>query len=424
MKTRAAIAWEPNRPLEIEEIDLEGPKDGEVLVRIVTTSLCHTDMFTLSGRDPEGLFPAVLGHEGCGIVEEVGRGVTSVKPGDHVIPLYTPEDPNCPYIKSGKTNLCQTIRATQGRGVMPDGTSRFSYKGKMIHHYMGTSTFSEYTVLPEIAVAKISKDAPLTKASVMGCAIPTGMGAVRNTAKVEPGATVAVFGLGAVGMAVIQGAKMVGAGRIIGIDTNPNKFPLARDLGASECVNPKDFQQSIHEVIIDMTNGGVDYSFECIGNVDVMRSALECCHKGWGECTIIGVAGAGEEVGGGDADHAAVGENTDTPADDAYRTATTVFWDRYLAGKTDEILPGRYVLSVSAYDYDLVTPYDHRERVARVGDGQDFVRTGAFQHALGDLHTTFIVIDDQDAKRVHGRSSCLKPVRRGAPGASDGGSRR
>ena len=296
MKTRAAIAWEPNRPLEIEEIDLEGPKEGEVLVRIVTTSLCHTDVFTLSGRDPEGLFPAVLGHEGVGIVEECGKGVTSVVPGDHVIPLYTPEDPNCPFIKSGKTNLCQTIRKTQGQGLMPDGTSRFSYKGKMIHHYMGTSTFSEYTVLPEIAVAKISKEAPLAKASVMGCAVPTGIGAVRNTAKVEPGSTVAIFGLGAVGMAAIQGAKLVGAGRIIGIDTNPNKFPLAQSLGASECNNPSDFSQLIQDVIVEMTNGGVDYSFECIGNVNVMRAALECCHKGWGECTVIGVAGAGEEI--------------------------------------------------------------------------------------------------------------------------------
>ncbi|SMO98844.1 S-(hydroxymethyl)glutathione dehydrogenase/class III alcohol dehydrogenase [Paracoccus laeviglucosivorans] len=296
MKTRAAIAWEPNRPLEIEEIDLDGPKAGEVLVRIVTTSLCHTDMFTLSGADPEGLFPAVLGHEAVGIVEELGAGVTSVRPGDHVIPLYTPEDPNCPYIKSGKTNLCQTIRKTQGQGVMPDGTSRFSHKGKMIHHYMGTSTFSEYTVLPEIAVAKISKGAPLAKASVMGCAVPTGMGAVRNTAKVEPGSTVAVFGLGAVGMAVIQGARMIGAKRIIGIDTNPSKFLLAKSLGANDCINPKDFDEPIHQVIIDMTDGGVDYSIECIGNVSVMRSALECCHKGWGECTVIGVAGAGEEI--------------------------------------------------------------------------------------------------------------------------------
>ncbi|MBL3570013.1 S-(hydroxymethyl)glutathione dehydrogenase/class III alcohol dehydrogenase [Rhodovulum sulfidophilum] len=296
MKTRAAIAWEPNRPLEIEEIDLDGPKEGEVLVRIVTTSLCHTDMFTLSGRDPEGLFPAVLGHEGVGIVEEIGRGVTSVVPGDHVIPLYTPEDPNCPYIKSGKTNLCQTIRKTQGQGVMPDGTSRFSYKGRMIHHYMGTSTFSEYTVLPEIAVAQISKEAPLAKASVMGCAVPTGIGAVRNTAKVEAGATVAVFGLGAIGMAVIQGAKMQGASRIIGIDTNPNKFELARSLGAHDCIDPGDFPRPIQEIIVEMTDGGVDYSFECIGNVNVMRSALECCHKGWGECTVIGVAGAGEEI--------------------------------------------------------------------------------------------------------------------------------
>ena len=223
MKTRAAIAWEPNRPLEIEEIDLDGPKAGEVLVRIVTTSLCHTDVFTLSGEDPEGLFPCILGHEGCGVVEEIGPGVTSVKPGDHVIPLYVPEDPNCPYIKSGKTNLCQTIRKTQGEGVMPDGTSRFSYKGKPILHYMGTSTFREYTVLPEISIAKISKEAPLSKASVMGCAVPTGIGAVRNTAKVEEGATVGVFGLGAVGMAVIQGAVLKGASRLIGIDINSNK---------------------------------------------------------------------------------------------------------------------------------------------------------------------------------------------------------
>lgn len=296
MKTTAAIAWEANRPLEIEEIDLEGPKAGEVLVRIVTTSLCHTDMFTLSGDDPEGLFPCILGHEGVGIVEEIGAGVTSVKPGDHVIPLYVPEDPNCPYIKSGKTNLCQTIRETQGRGVMPDGTSRFSYKGRPILHYMGTSTFSEYTVLPEISVAKISKEAPLAKASVMGCAIPTGIGAVRNAAKVEPGATVAVFGLGAVGMAVIQGAKLAGASRIIGIDINPTKFPLAIGLGATECVNPRDYAQPIHQVLIEMTNGGLDYTFEAVGNVGLMRSALEACHKGWGECTVIGVAGAGQEI--------------------------------------------------------------------------------------------------------------------------------
>ncbi|MEM6904805.1 MAG: alcohol dehydrogenase catalytic domain-containing protein, partial [Pseudomonadota bacterium] len=288
MKTRAAIAWEPNRPLEIEEIDLEGPKDGEVLVRIVTTSLCHTDVFTLSGEDPEGLFPCILGHEGCGIVEEVGRGVTSVKPGDHVIPLYVPEDPDCPYIKSGKTNLCQTIRKTQGAGLMPDGTSRFSYKGKQILHYMGTSTFSEYTVLPEISVAKITKEAPLSKASVMGCAVPTGIGAVRNTAKVEAGATVAVFGLGAVGMAVIQGAVLNGASRIIGIDINTSKFPLAKALGATECLNPKDYAEPIQNVLVEMTDGGLDYTFEAVGNVELMRAALEACHKGWGECTVIG----------------------------------------------------------------------------------------------------------------------------------------
>ncbi|MES1947515.1 S-(hydroxymethyl)glutathione dehydrogenase [Salinisphaera sp. C84B14] len=296
MKTRAAIAWAPNTPLEIEEVDLQGPKAGEVLVRIVTTSLCHTDMFTLSGRDPEGNFPCILGHEGCGIVEDVGKGVTSVKEGDVVIPLYQPEDPNCPYIKSGKTNLCQTIRKTQGQGLMPDGTSRFSYRGQMLHHYMGTSTFAEYTVLPEIAVAKIDPAAPLSKACVMGCAVPTGVGAVRNTAKVQPGDTVAVFGLGAVGMAVIQGAVLQGAGRIIGIDINPNKFALAESLGATECINPRDYSEPLHEVVIDMTNGGVDFSFECVGSVELMRAALECCHKGWGESIIIGVAGAGEEI--------------------------------------------------------------------------------------------------------------------------------
>ncbi|MBS61561.1 S-(hydroxymethyl)glutathione dehydrogenase/class III alcohol dehydrogenase [Salinisphaera sp.] len=296
MKTRAAIAWAPNTPLEIEEVDLQGPKAGEVLVRIVTTSLCHTDMFTLSGRDPEGNFPCILGHEGCGIVEDVGKGVTSVKEGDVVIPLYQPEDPNCPYIQSGKTNLCQTIRKTQGQGLMPDGSSRFSYRGQMLHHYMGTSTFAEYTVLPEIAVAKIDPAAPLSKACVMGCAVPTGVGAVRNTAKVQPGDTVAVFGLGAVGMAVIQGAVLQGAGRIIGIDINPNKFALAESLGATEYINPRDYSEPLHEVIIDMTNSGVDFSFECVGSVELMRAALECCHKGWGESIIIGVAGAGEEI--------------------------------------------------------------------------------------------------------------------------------
>ncbi len=296
MKTRAAIAWEPSRPLEIEEIDLEGPKAGEVLIRIATTSLCHTDVFTLSGEDPEGLFPCILGHEACGVVEEVGPGVTSLVPGDHVIPLYVPEDPNCRYIQSGKTNLCQTIRKTQGQGLMPDGTSRFSYKGRQILHYMGTSTFSEYTVLPEISVAKISKEAPLSKASVMGCAIPTGIGAVRNSAKVEPGSSVAVFGLGAVGMAVIQGAVLAGASRIIGVDINAAKFPLAKSLGATDCVNPKDHSAPLQDVLIEMTDGGLDYTFEAVGNVGLMRAALEACHKGWGECTVIGVAGAGQEI--------------------------------------------------------------------------------------------------------------------------------
>ena len=296
MKTRAAVAWGPNQPLEIEEIDLQGPRDGEVLVRIVTTSLCHTDTFTLSGRDPEGKFPCILGHEGCGVVEEVGRGVPSVVPGDHVIPLYIPEDPECAYIRSGKTNLCQTIRKTQGEGLMPDGTSRFSHKGKTIFHYMGTSSFSEYTVLPEISVAKINPAAPLAKACIMGCAIPTGVGSVRNTAKVEPGATVAVFGLGAVGMAVIQGSVLNRAGQIIGIDVNAGKFPLATALGATRCINPRDFDRPIQDVLVELTGGGVDYAFECVGNVQLMRAALESCHKGWGECVVIGVAGAGEEI--------------------------------------------------------------------------------------------------------------------------------
>lgn len=296
MKTRAAVAWEARKPLVIEEIDLEGPKAGEVLVRIDATSVCHTDAFTLSGDDPEGVFPAVLGHEGAGVVLEVGEGVTEVEPGDHVIPLYTAECRQCKYCKSGKTNLCQAVRATQGKGLMPDGTTRFSKNGKPIHHYMGTSTFSEHTVLPAISVAVIDKAAPLDKVCLLGCAVTTGVGAVLKTAKVQPGSTVAVFGLGAVGLAVIQGAVMAKASRIIAIDINPSKFELAKQFGATDCVNPKDYKEPIQDVIIDMTDGGVDYSFECIGNVDVMRSALECCHKGWGESTIIGVAGAGQEI--------------------------------------------------------------------------------------------------------------------------------
>ena len=297
MKTRAAVAWEAGKPLSVEELDLAGPKAGEVMVQIVATGVCHTDAFTLSGDDPEGIFPSVLGHEGGGIVVEVGAGVTSVQPGDHVIPLYTPECGQCKFCTSGKTNLCQAIRSTQGQGLMPDGTTRFSLNGRSIHHYMGTSTFSEYTVLPEIAVAKIDKAAPLDKVCLLGCGITTGIGAVLNTAKVEPGSSVAVFGLGGIGMSVIQGAVMAKAGRIIAIDTNPDKFTLARQLGATDFVNPKDYPDTpIQQVIVDLTDGGVDYSFECIGNVQIMRSALECCHKGWGESIIIGVAGAGQEI--------------------------------------------------------------------------------------------------------------------------------
>lgn len=296
MKSRAAIAWAAGEPLEITEIDVEDPREGEVMVRLVATSVCHTDAYTLSGADPEGLFPSVLGHEGSGVVEAVGAGVTSVAPGDHVIPLYTAECGQCKFCLSGKTNLCQAVRATQGQGVMPDGTSRFSKDGQPIHHYMGCSTFSEYTVLPEVSLAKVSKEAPMDKICLLGCGVTTGIGAVFNTARVEPGATVAVFGLGAIGLAVIQGAQMAGANRIIAIDINTDKFELARQFGATDFVNPNDYDDPIQQVIVDQTDGGVDYSFECIGNVNVMRSALECCHKGWGESIIIGVAGAGEEI--------------------------------------------------------------------------------------------------------------------------------
>ncbi|MEM8816102.1 MAG: S-(hydroxymethyl)glutathione dehydrogenase/class III alcohol dehydrogenase [Pseudomonadota bacterium] len=296
MKTRAAVAVEAGKELIIEELDLEGPQAGEVLIRNVASGVCHTDAFTLSGDDPEGLFPCVLGHEGGAIVEEVGAGVSSVRPGDHVIPLYTPECGECAFCTSGKTNLCQAIRVTQGQGLMPDGRSRFSLNGKPVFHFMGTSTFSHYTVLPEISVAKISAEAPLEKVCLLGCGITTGIGAVLNTAKVEPGASVAVFGLGGVGLSAIQGAVMAKAGRIIAVDINPDKFELAKQLGATDVVDPRDHDAAITDVIIDMTGGGVDYSFECVGNVDLMRSALECCHKGWGESVIVGVAGAGKEI--------------------------------------------------------------------------------------------------------------------------------
>ncbi len=296
IKSRAAVAWAAKQPLEITEVDVAPPKAGEVLVRIVATGVCHTDAFTLSGADPEGIFPSILGHEGGGIVEAIGEGVTSVAVGDHVIPLYTPECGKCKFCLSGKTNLCQAIRATQGKGLMPDGTSRFSKNGKPIFHYMGTSTFSEYTVLPEISVAKIQKDAPLEKVCLLGCGVTTGIGAVLNTAKVEAGATVAVFGLGGIGLSAIIGAAMAKASRIVAVDINPSKFEIAKQLGATDCINPLDYDRPIQEVIVDLTDGGVDYSFECIGNTKVMRSALECCHKGWGESIIIGVAGAGEEI--------------------------------------------------------------------------------------------------------------------------------
>ncbi|WP_275411026.1 S-(hydroxymethyl)glutathione dehydrogenase/class III alcohol dehydrogenase [Jeongeupia naejangsanensis] len=296
MKTRAAVAWGPNEPLTIEEVDLQLPQKGEVLVRIVASGVCHTDAYTLSGMDSEGVFPAILGHEGAGLVEAVGEGVSSVAVGDHVIPLYTPECGECKFCKSGKTNLCQAIRATQGKGLMPDGTTRFSKDGKPIYHYMGTSTFSEYTVLPEIALAKINKAAPLEEVCLLGCGVTTGMGAVMNTAKVKAGDTVAIFGLGGIGLSAVIGAKMAGASRIIGIDINTSKFDLAKQLGATDLINPNEFDQPIQDVIVAMTDGGVDFSFECIGNVKVMRSALECCHKGWGESVIIGVAGAGEEI--------------------------------------------------------------------------------------------------------------------------------
>lgn len=296
MKCKAAVAWAPNQPLEIEEVEVEGPKEGEVLLKVIASGVCHTDLFTLSGDDPEGVFPAILGHEGGCEVVECGPGVKDLKVGDHVIPLYIPECGDCEYCSSTKTNLCQSIASTVWTGYMPDGSRRFSKNGKPIYHYMGCSTFSEYTVVPEIALAKINKAAPLDKVCLLGCGVTTGIGAVLNTAKVEPGSTVAVFGLGGIGLSCIQGAVMAKASRIIAVDINPSKWEMAKALGATDFVNPKEIGGRVSEYIIEMTKGGVDYSFECIGNVDVMRDALECTHMGWGVSTVIGVAGAGQEI--------------------------------------------------------------------------------------------------------------------------------
>jgi len=296
MQTKAAVAYQAGAPLSIETVELDGPRAGEVLVEIKASGVCHTDAFTLSGDDPEGIFPAILGHEGAGVVVEVGAGVTSVKPGDHVIPLYTPECRQCEYCLSQKTNLCQAIRTTQGQGLMPDGTSRFSLHGKPIFHYMGTSTFAQYTVMPEIAVAKIREDAPFDKVCYIGCGVTTGVGAVINTAKVRPGDRVVVFGLGGIGLNVIQGARMVGASMIVGVDINPSRQALAEKFGMTHFVNPKEVEGDLVPYLVSLTKGGADHSFECVGNVDLMRQALECCHKGWGVSTIVGVAGAGKEI--------------------------------------------------------------------------------------------------------------------------------
>jgi len=296
MKVKAAVARSAGQPLSIETVDLDGPRAGEVLVEIKATGVCHTDAYTLSGADPEGLFPTILGHEGAGIVAEVGAGVTSVKKGDRVIPLYIPECRNCEYCLSRKTNLCQAIRLTQGQGVMPDGTSRFSIDGQKLYHYMGTSTFANYTVLPEIAVAKIRDDAPFDKVCLIGCGVTTGIGAVINTAKVEPGSNVVVFGLGGVGLNVMQAARLVGANMIVGVDLNPDKREMAEKFGMTHFVNPREVEGDLVPYLVDLTKGGADYSFECIGNINVMRQALECCHKGWGVSVIVGVAGAGQEI--------------------------------------------------------------------------------------------------------------------------------
>ncbi len=356
MKVEAAVCWEPRSPLEVLEIDLEGPKPGECLVRLAASGVCHTDAYTLSGRDSEGRFPVVLGHEGAGVVEEVGPGVTSLRPGDHVIPLYTPECRQCKFCLSGKTNLCITLRATQGQGLMPDGTSRLSHRGRMIHHYMGTSTFARFTVVPEIALAKVRSDAPLDKVCLLGCGVTTGIGAVLRTARVEPGASVAVFGLGGIGLSVIQGAVMAGAERIIGVDLNPRKFALARQLGATDVLDPREVGDVV-QALVEMTDGGVDYSFECIGNVEVMGQALACTHRGWGQAVIIGVAGSGEEI------HArpfllVTGRQWKGTAFGGVRGRTELprFVDRYMAGriKLDELVSARLPLGEINRAFDLM----------------------------------------------------------------------
>ncbi|UCE86075.1 MAG: S-(hydroxymethyl)glutathione dehydrogenase/class III alcohol dehydrogenase [Deltaproteobacteria bacterium] len=363
MKIEAAICWEPERPLEVERIDLDGPKPGECLVRLAATGVCHTDAYTWSGRDPSGLFPVVLGHEGAGVVEEVGPGVASVKPGDHVIPLYIPECRQCKFCLSGRTNLCGALLSTQGRGVMPDGTSRLSCRGETLHHYMGTSTFAEYTVVPEIALAVIRKDAPLDKVCLLGCGVTTGIGAVLNTARVEPGASVAVFGLGGIGLSVVQGAVMAGAERILGIDTNPKKFELARAFGATETLDPAEVDD-VAEAIVERFDGGVDYAFECIGNVEVMGQALASCHKGWGQCIVIGVAGAGEEI------HArpfllVTGRSWRGTAFGGTRGRTQLprYVDRYLSGRIrlDEMITGTLPLA----DINLAFDWMHRGEAIR-----------------------------------------------------------
>ncbi len=367
MKVKAAICLEPQKPLVVDEVVLEGPRAGECLVRLAATGVCHTDAYTMSGHDPSALFPAVLGHEGAGVVEEVGAGVTSLVPGDHVIPLYIPECRHCRFCLSRKTNLCGAILVTQGKGLMPDGTSRLSYRGRMLHHYMGTSTFAEYTIVPEIALAKIRRDAPLETVCLLGCGVTTGIGAVLNTARVEPGSSVAVFGLGGIGLSVIQGAVMAGAERIIGIDTNPRKFVLARALGATHTINPAAVDDIVGAVV-ELTGGGADYSFECIGNVDVMGQALACVHKGWGQAIIIGVAGAGEEI------HArpfllVTGRQWRGTAFGGTRGRTELpgLVDRYLAGriKLDEMITATMPLDDINRAFDLMHAGDAIRSVVR-----------------------------------------------------------